>query len=310
MSDPDVQHAREALAKLEHLVVQEIFLTETAYHADVILPATAFPEKTGTFTNTDRRVQLGRQALRAARRGAAGLVDHPGDRPPARARLGLQRTRATSSPRCAQAMPSLRGHHLGAARARGGGDLPVRRARTSPATRSSSATASRPRAAGASSSRADVLAARRDARRRLPDGPDDRPPARALAHRRDDPARERARRARARGDRPPRRRATCGGSASRPATRSASRPAAASIELTARADRDVPARPGLHPVLLRRGRRQPADQPGARPVRQDPRVQVLRRPGRAAEGDGRGGGVGCGAGVRPSRLALRASTSG
>ncbi|MBX6314780.1 MAG: formate dehydrogenase subunit alpha, partial [Isosphaeraceae bacterium] len=63
MSDPDVQHAREALAKLEHLVVQEIFLTETAFHADVLLPATAFPEKTGTFTNTDRRVQLGRQAL-------------------------------------------------------------------------------------------------------------------------------------------------------------------------------------------------------------------------------------------------------
>ena len=63
MSDPDVQHAREALAEIEHLVVQEIFLTETAFHADVILPATAFPEKTGTFTNTDRRVQLGRQAL-------------------------------------------------------------------------------------------------------------------------------------------------------------------------------------------------------------------------------------------------------
>jgi formate dehydrogenase major subunit len=63
MSDPDLQHAREALASLEHLVVQEIFLTETAVHADVILPSTAFPEKTGTFTNTDRLVQLGRQAL-------------------------------------------------------------------------------------------------------------------------------------------------------------------------------------------------------------------------------------------------------
>ena len=63
MSDPDVHHARVALAKLEHLVVQEIFATETAAFADVILPATAFPEKTGTFTNTDRRVQLGRQAL-------------------------------------------------------------------------------------------------------------------------------------------------------------------------------------------------------------------------------------------------------
>ena len=63
MSDPDVHHARAALAALDHLVVQDIFLTETAYLADVILPATAFPEKTGTFTNTDRLVQLGRQAL-------------------------------------------------------------------------------------------------------------------------------------------------------------------------------------------------------------------------------------------------------
>jgi formate dehydrogenase major subunit len=63
MSDPDVSHARQALAELEMLVVQDIFLTETAYLADVILPASAFPEKTGTFTNTDRLVQLGRQAL-------------------------------------------------------------------------------------------------------------------------------------------------------------------------------------------------------------------------------------------------------
>jgi len=63
MSDPDVSHARQALAELEMLVVQDIFLTETGYLADVILPASAFPEKTGTFTNTDRSVQLGRQAL-------------------------------------------------------------------------------------------------------------------------------------------------------------------------------------------------------------------------------------------------------
>jgi formate dehydrogenase major subunit len=63
MSDPDANHAREALAALDHLVVQDIFLTETAYLADVILPATAFPEKTGTFTNTDRLVQMGRQAI-------------------------------------------------------------------------------------------------------------------------------------------------------------------------------------------------------------------------------------------------------
>jgi len=63
MSDPNVAHARKALSELEMLVVQDIFLTETAYLADVILPASAFPEKTGTFTNTDRSVQLGRQAL-------------------------------------------------------------------------------------------------------------------------------------------------------------------------------------------------------------------------------------------------------
>jgi len=71
MSDPDVQHARQSMADLEHLVVQDIFLTETCYLADVVLPATAFPEKTGTFTNTDRMVQLGRQA-----------IDAPGDARP------------------------------------------------------------------------------------------------------------------------------------------------------------------------------------------------------------------------------------
>jgi formate dehydrogenase major subunit len=65
MSDPDAHHAREALAKLDMLVVQEIFLTETCYYADVILPATAWPEKSGTVTNTDRMVQLGRKALDA-----------------------------------------------------------------------------------------------------------------------------------------------------------------------------------------------------------------------------------------------------
>jgi formate dehydrogenase major subunit len=64
MSDPDLQHAREALAKLEHLVVQDLFVTETAFHADVILPASAFAEKSGTFTNTDRRVQLAREVVK------------------------------------------------------------------------------------------------------------------------------------------------------------------------------------------------------------------------------------------------------
>jgi formate dehydrogenase major subunit len=63
MSDPDVQHAREALAKLDHLVVQDLFLTETASYADVFLPASAWPEKDGTVSNTNRQVQMGRQAL-------------------------------------------------------------------------------------------------------------------------------------------------------------------------------------------------------------------------------------------------------
>ena len=75
MSDPDLNHAREALAALEHLVVQDIFLTETAWLADVVLPASAWPEKTGTVTNTDRIVQLGRKA-----------IDPPGE---ARADLGI-----------------------------------------------------------------------------------------------------------------------------------------------------------------------------------------------------------------------------
>ncbi len=63
MSDPDLNHARAALAHLEHLVVQDIFLTETASYADVILPASAWPEKDGTVTNTNRQVQMGRKAL-------------------------------------------------------------------------------------------------------------------------------------------------------------------------------------------------------------------------------------------------------
>ena len=63
MSDPDVEHARDALAKLDHLVVQDIFITETANYADVILPASAFAEKSGTVTNTNRQVQMGRPAL-------------------------------------------------------------------------------------------------------------------------------------------------------------------------------------------------------------------------------------------------------
>ena len=94
MSDPDVDHARQALAGLDHLVVQDIFLTETAYLADVVLAATAWPEKVGTVTNTDRTVQLGRKAIEppgdaredfwllnelARRVGVEWHYDHPRD---------------------------------------------------------------------------------------------------------------------------------------------------------------------------------------------------------------------------------------
>jgi formate dehydrogenase major subunit len=63
LSDPNINKVRKALAKLDFLVVQDIFLTETAEFADVILPASSYLEKDGTYTNTDRRVQLGRQVL-------------------------------------------------------------------------------------------------------------------------------------------------------------------------------------------------------------------------------------------------------
>jgi formate dehydrogenase major subunit len=94
MSDPDAQHARAAFARLEHLVVQDIFLTETAWHADVVLPASAWPEKTGTVTNTNRQMQMGRQALKppgearqdwriiqdiARRMGLDWRYEHPSD---------------------------------------------------------------------------------------------------------------------------------------------------------------------------------------------------------------------------------------
>ncbi len=63
MSDPDLIHTRKSLAKLDHLVVQDIFMTETAWFADVILPASAHAEKSGTYTNTNRQVQLGRNVV-------------------------------------------------------------------------------------------------------------------------------------------------------------------------------------------------------------------------------------------------------
>ncbi len=65
LSDPNINKVRKALSALEFLVVQDIFLTETAEFADVVLPATSYMEKEGTYTNTDRRVQIGRKVLDA-----------------------------------------------------------------------------------------------------------------------------------------------------------------------------------------------------------------------------------------------------
>ena len=107
MSDPDVQHAREALAALEHLVVQDIFLTETAWHADVVLPASAHAEKWGTFTNTNRQVQIARPVIPSpgeARQDWSLIQDLA-------QRLGLPWTYSHPSDvfaEMAQMMPSLR----------------------------------------------------------------------------------------------------------------------------------------------------------------------------------------------------------
>ena len=102
MSDPDVDHAREAMAALDHLVVQDIFLTETAYLADVVLPATAWPEKVGTVTNTDRMVQLGRKAIEPpgdAREDSGSSTSWRA----AWGSTGTTRIRARCSTRCARA---------------------------------------------------------------------------------------------------------------------------------------------------------------------------------------------------------------
>lgn len=63
LSEPDTNHVEKALEKLEFLVVQDIFLTETARYADVVLPGASFAEKDGTFTNTERRIQRVRKAI-------------------------------------------------------------------------------------------------------------------------------------------------------------------------------------------------------------------------------------------------------
>ncbi len=76
LSDPDLHHLEESLKKLDLFIVQDIFLTETAELAHVVLPSACFAEKGGTFTNTERRVQRVRKAVEPPGRGPHGLGDH------------------------------------------------------------------------------------------------------------------------------------------------------------------------------------------------------------------------------------------
>ncbi len=287
MSDPDVQHAREALAKLECLVVQDIFLTETAWHADVVLPASAHAEKWGTFTNTNRQVQIARP-----------VIDPPGE-----ARLdwvliqqlaqgiGLKWNYKDVSEvftEMAHVMPSLANITWERLVREDAVTYPCD-APDKPGNEIIFAQ-SFPTTVGPREDRAGrPAAARRAARRGLPDGAHHRPPAGALAHRLHDAPRLQSRLAGAGGHRRPQ-------SARDGQARRAARRLHQGVDAARRGDLEGARRPrrgrghGVHPVLLRGGRRQPAHQPAARPDGQDPRVQILRRKG-GAGGDAGGGGV-------------------
>ena len=205
MSDPDVNHARQALASLDMLVVQDIFLTETACLADVVLPASAFAEKTGSFTNTDRAVQLGRAALALPGQARQDLWILTA----LAQQLGLDWSAYGARPQdCADAaaavfdemrrlMPSIAGITWQRLQREGSVTYPCHHdgdpgQRRGLHGKLSDAERARPvRVVGRHPGRGA-------ARRRLPAGADHRPPARALAHRQHDPALGRARRARAR----------------------------------------------------------------------------------------------------------------
>ena len=189
MSDPDLNHAREALAHLEHLVVQDLFLTETAVYADVILPASAWPEKDGTVTNTNRQVQMGRQALPLPGEAKVDWWITQEIAQPHRACLELPAPERDLH-RDGLADAGARQHLVGARRARERGHLSVRRARQAGprrGVRQGLPAPRRLRQAGGG----EAHAAGRDAGRRVSVHPHHRPPARALAHRRDDAARRR-----------------------------------------------------------------------------------------------------------------------
>ena len=200
LSDPNINKVRKALAALEFLVVQDIFLTETAEFADVVLPATSYLEKDGTYTNTDRRVQIGRKVL-----------DPPGEAredweiicdiaTPDRAADGLRARRARSSTRWCALMPDYAGlsyDNLG---------RPASSTRTrTRSTRDGTVVLFDERFATDDGKAhlvpAEWMPAQGAAGRGVPVRAQHRPAARALAHRLDDPPLVRARRDPARGAR-------------------------------------------------------------------------------------------------------------
>ena len=274
MSDPDANHAREALAALEHLVVQDIFLTETAYLADVVLPASAFPEKTGSFTNTDRLVQMGRQAIQPPgdARQDLWIVQQLAQR------LGLDWQYGHVSEvfdEMRHTMPSIAGitwerlerEHAVTypCRARGRSWRAGGLHRRLPARR-------RPCALRAGRHHPG----RRATGCRLPDGADHRSPARTLAHRQHDPARQhagcdRARPGRAGASAGPRR------DGRRPGRYRDAGLAPWPGDAVRAGRRQLAARRGVRAVLLLRSGDQQTDECRAGPLREDPRVQVLRR---------------------------------
>ena len=225
MSDPDLQHAREALAKLEHLVVQDIFLTETACHRRRGAAGLGLPGEDGHLHQHRPPGAARPPGPDAARRGAPGLVRSSRSSPAASASTGPTASRARSSTRWRRSCRRWGTSPGSGWSARGPSPIPAT-ARTSPG-RSHLRRRLPDAARAAASSCRPTWSARRAARRRVPDGPDHRPAARALAHRRDDPAGQRARRARARGGGASSRPASSSRRASRPATRPGRRPGAA-----------------------------------------------------------------------------------
>ena len=282
MSDPDQAHARAALANLDILVVQDIFMTETAAFADVILPASAFPEKDGTVTNTDRRVQMGRQA-----------VSPPGDARQdwwiiqelaRRMGLGLElHASARRLRRNADGHALADRHHLAAASRRGRGDLSLRR-RDKPRPRGYFRRRLPDRERARAHDPGRGAAARRDARRRIPDRADHRPSPGALAYRIDDAPLRRSGRHRAGAGG-----AYGAGNAAEPSGRGRR---ACPCRHPPRRDRaggadrpEAAERADLRSLLLLRGAGELPDQSGARSVRQDPGTEVRRGADRGAGGE-------------------------